>query len=245
MSEEQVQHHIHCKTGDVGRYVLLPGSPERAEKISKHFDNAKLVAKHREHAVYTGEHKGIKVSVCSTGMGCPSATIAQEELGKIGADTFIRVGSAGGYQENIHTGDIVIYTAAYRADGTSKTYIPYNYPAVADLDVVNALKEASEELGIETNCGIGASGDAFYAEKPEGYTEMLHKANVLAGEMEASALFVVSSIRGWRTGCIVAVDGNIYLQEKKQEDKVELFEQAEEDEIKIALKAIEIMDKKN
>lgn len=242
MSEDTVQHHIHCKKGDIARYVLLPGSPERALKIASCLDEYHEVARHREYVVYSGKKNGIDISVCSTGMGCPSTAICIEELGKIGADTFIRVGSAGGFQEDIHSGDIVIYTAAWRDDGTTSTYIPLNYPAIADREVVNALIQASNYLNIKTHVGIGSSGDAFYAKKPVGSNEMKHDANILAGEMEASSVFVVSSLRGWRAGCIVAIDGNIYLNEKKKPGTEKLFKEAENNEIQIAIEAIRIME---
>ena len=242
MSENTLQHHIHCKEGDVARYVLLPGSPERAQKIASCLDEYHEVARHREYVIYTGKKDGVDISVCSTGMGCPSTAICVEELGRIGVDTFIRVGSAGGYQEGIHSGSIVIYTAAWRNDGTTATYIPLNYPAIADREVVNALVEASERLNIKAHVGIGSSGDAFYAKEPAGSNEMKHDAHILAGEMEASSVFVVSSLRGWRAGCIVAIDGNIYLSEKKKAGTEKLFEEAEKNEIRIAIEAIKILE---
>ncbi|MPM87175.1 Uridine phosphorylase [bioreactor metagenome] len=241
MSENTLQHHIQCREGDVAKYVLLPGSPERALKIAQHLDEFHEVARHREYAIFTGKKDGIDITVSSTGMGCPSTAICVEELGKIGADTFIRVGSAGGMQEEIHSGSIVIYTAAWRDDGTSAIYIPLNYPAVADRHVVAALEKGAQQLNIQAHVGLGASGDAFYAKKPAGSTEMKHDANILAGEMEASALFVVSALRGWRAGCIVAIDGNIYLNEKKKLGTEHLFREAEETEILIALEAVKIL----
>ncbi|MGH0053863.1 MAG: nucleoside phosphorylase [Sphaerochaetaceae bacterium] len=241
MEDNVVQHHIQCKRGDVAKYVLLPGSPERALKIAQHLDEYHEVARHREYAIFTGKKDGIDITVSSTGMGCPSTAICVEELGKIGADTFIRIGSAGGMQEEIHSGSIVIYTAAWREDGTTAIYIPLNYPAVADRHIVQALEQGAKNLGIKTYVGIGSSGDAFYAKKPAGSKEMKHDANILAGEMEASALLVVSSMRGWRAGCIVAIDGNIYLDEKKKPGTEHLFREAEENEINIALAAIKIL----
>ena len=245
MADNALQHHIRCKEGDIARYVLLPGSPERALKIAQHLDEFHEVARHREYAIFTGKKFGIDITVSSTGMGCPSTAICVEEMGKIGADTFIRVGSAGGMQEDIHSGSIVIYTAAWREDGTSAIYIPLNYPAVADRHVVHALEQASKNLEIKAHVGIGSSGDAFYAKKPAGSKEMKHDANILAGEMEASALFVVSSMRGWRSGCIVAIDGNIYLGEKKKPGTEHLFEAAEENEILIALEAIRLLNEQD
>ncbi|MHC0038814.1 nucleoside phosphorylase [Pseudoneobacillus sp. C159] len=235
------QKHILCQEGDVAPYVLLPGDPGRAELISTFFDERKLIAKNREYTVYTGTYKGVPVSVCSTGVGSPSAAIGIEELGKVGAHTFIRVGSAGGLQDEVNPGDICIATAAYRKESTSKDYIPSEYPAVADLNVTLALIQASRELGIPTHVGLCSSGDAFYAPKPPGFTEMLHNSNVLAGEMECSAIFVIASLRRWRAGGILAIDGNIWRNERKKEGSDEIFNKAVENEIRISLEACKIL----
>ena len=114
------QYHVQLKPGDVGKYVILPGDPKRCEKIARHFEDAKLVADSREYVTYTGYLGGVKVSVTSTGIGGASASIALEELVKCGADTFIRVGTCGGMQENIMGGDLVIASGAIRMEGTSK-----------------------------------------------------------------------------------------------------------------------------
>ncbi|MEJ2744874.1 MAG: nucleoside phosphorylase, partial [bacterium] len=131
MSEKQ--YHVKLAKGDVGRYVLLPGDPGRVPVIAGFLDKAEKVAQNREYTTYTGEVDGVKVSVTSTGIGCPSAAIAVEELARVGADTFIRVGTAGGLQTDVGIGDLVISTATVREDGTSLQYVPLNYPAVADF----------------------------------------------------------------------------------------------------------------
>ena len=201
-------YHIHCKPGDVGRYVLLPGDPFRTDLIASYFDDARLVAHNREHKTWTGTLNGVKVSVTSTGMGCPSAAIAVEELIKCGADTFIRVGTAGrvcdkAYDETL---DGVINTAAVRDEGTTIHYIPIEYPAVADRHVVDALARAAKKLGYNFAEGITQSKDSFYGQhEPEAMPaegrlkerwEAWRRGNVMSSEMESAAIFVISSIRG-------------------------------------------------
>ncbi len=216
MSEKQ--YHIQLGKGDVGRYVLLPGDPGRVGVIAKYLDKAEKVAQNREYTTYTGEVDGIKVSVTSTGIGCPSAAIAVEELARIGADTFIRVGTAGGLQANVGVGDLVISTATVREDGTSLQYVPLSYPAVADFQLTMALWEAAQKLGYRTHLGISQTKDAFYTEEDDPrlprYDEIRarwktwEKARVLASSMESSAIFVVSSFRGLRAAEILAVIGS-------------------------------------
>ena len=143
MDENEVLYHIQMKKGDVGRYVFLPGDPGRCEKIASYFDDPKLVAYNREYKTYTGTLLGEKVSVTSTGIGCPSTAIAVEELIMLGADTFIRVGTSGGMQPHQKPGDLAIVTAAIRDEGTTMHYMPPEFPAVANVDVVTALREAA------------------------------------------------------------------------------------------------------
>lgn len=151
---KEKEYHIGVSAGEVGRYVILPGDPGRCEKIARHFDNPVKIAQNREYTTYTGYLDGEKVSVVSTGIGGPSASIAVEELVHCGADTFIRVGTSGGMQKEVLGGDLVIATGAIRFEGTTKEYAPIEYPAVPDFDVVAALKEASEELGYRHHLGV-------------------------------------------------------------------------------------------
>ena len=179
MQKLDKQFHIHCVEGDVGRYCLLPGDPGRCESIAKLFDNPVHVAQNREYNIYTGTLLGEKVSVCSTGIGGPSASIAMEELHNIGADTFIRVGTCGGINLKVQSGDIVVATGAIRFEHTSQEYAPLEYPAVANLDVTNALRQASLAMGKQTHVGVVQCKDAFYgqhspAKMPVSY-ELLQK----------------------------------------------------------------------
>jgi uridine phosphorylase len=209
-AQGKLQHHIQLKSGDVGRYVLLPGDPGRCEKIAKYFDKPKKTAQNREYTSYTGTLLGEKVSVVSTGIGCPSAAIAVEELIRIGADTFIRVGTSGGMQPGIESGDIAIVTGAIRDEGTSMHYMPPEFPAVADLDVVLALKQAAERLKMTHHLGVSQSKDSFYGEwypdempvasRLKSRWEAWVKGGAVCSEMEAAAIFVICSIHRKRAG---------------------------------------------
>jgi len=161
-TETGLQYHIQCKPGDVAPYVLLPGDPDRVARISKYWDERREVARHREYVTHTGKYKGAPISATSTGIGCPAAAIAVEELLRVGAHTFIRVGTTGAIQPEIKVGDLVISRAAVRLDGTSKQYVRVEYPAVAHHEVVLALIEAAETLGVRYHVGITASTDSFY-----------------------------------------------------------------------------------
>ncbi len=218
------QYHTHTKEGDVGRYVILPGDPGRCEKIAAYFDDPKLVADNREYRTYTGTLLGEKVSVTSTGIGGPSASIAVEELYRCGADTFIRVGTCGGMQEEVIGGDVVIATGAVRMEGTSKEYAPIEFPAVPDFDVTLALRESAKELGFRNHVGVVQCKDAFYGQhepetKPVGY-ELLNKwdawvkCGALASEMESAALFVVGSYLRVRTGTVLLTVANQEREKK-------------------------------
>ena len=216
--EAGLQYHLQIRPGDVGKYVILPGDPKRCAKIAKHFEDAKLVADSREFVTYTGYLDGEKVSVTSTGIGGPSATIAIEELTLIGADTFIRVGTCGGIDLDVKGGDIVVATGAVRMEGTSREYAPIEYPAVADFEVANALVESCRELGLPYHVGVVQCKDAFYGQHepermPVSY-ELLNKweawkrMGCKASEMESAALFIAASHLRVRCGSNFLVVGN-------------------------------------
>ena len=217
-AEEGLQYHIGLRKGDVGKYVILPGDPKRCEKIARHFDDAKLIADSREYVTYTGYLDGVKVSVTSTGIGGPSASIALEELVRVGADTFLRVGTCGGMQTDIMGGDLVIATGAIRMEGTSKEYAPIEFPAVANLETTNALVQAAKDLNKKYHVGIVQCKDAFYGQhepetKPVDY-ELVNKWNAWvrlgckASEMESAALFVVGDYLRVRVGSSFLVVAN-------------------------------------
>lgn len=212
------QYHLQVGRGDVGRYVLLPGDPKRCEKIARYFEEPRLVADSREFVTYSGFLDGEKVSVTSTGIGGPSASIALEELVKCGADTFIRVGTCGGMQPEVESGELVIATGAVRMEGTSREYAPIEFPAVADLAVVNALVRAAGELGFVSRAGVVQCKDAFYGQHepenmPAGYEltnkwEAWKRLGCLASEMESAALYVAAAARHVRAGSVFLVVAN-------------------------------------
>ncbi|MEM3185347.1 MAG: uridine phosphorylase [Conexivisphaerales archaeon] len=218
--EYGVQYHIACRKGDVANYVLLPGDPARVQLIAEQWDSAKKVAEHREYITYTGLYKGTAISCTSTGIGGPAAAIAVEELLRVGADTFIRVGTTGALKKEINIGDIIITSGAVRFDGTTQQYVWPGYPAVAHFEVVLALVEAAEKMGVRYHVGITASSDSFYTGqgregfrgyKPHSSEILLNdvmKANILNFEMESSTLLTLSNIYGARAGSVCTAVAN-------------------------------------
>ena len=248
MQELERQYHIHCAEGEVGRYVILPGDPGRCASIAAHFEGAKLVAQNREYTTYTGTLLGEKVSVCSTGIGGPSASIAMEELHKLGADTFLRVGTCGGIDLAVKSGDIVVATGAIRFEHTSMEYAPIEFPAVVDFDLTAALAEASRALGYAPHCGVVQCKDSFYGqhspEKSPVYYELLNKweswkrLGVKASEMESAALFVVAAALRVRCGSCFHV---VWNQER---EKAGLDQDMSEDTsaaVKVAVEALKLV----
>lgn len=246
-SSEGVQYHISAKRGQIGSYVFLPGDPDRVPKIAKLWDSADEVSSHREYRIWTGSVNGTTVSACSTGIGCPAAAIAVEELSRIGADTFIRVGSCGSLIPDLECGDLAISAAAVRLDGTSKQYVEAEYPAAASHDVTLALIEAAEKIGKRYRVGYTATTDSFYVGQGrpgvEGYlplgaeklVEQFRTQNVIAMEMEASAIFTLTGLYGLRSGCVLAVYAN------RATDKFEV--KGEEDACKVAVEAVRILSR--
>lgn len=223
------QYHTGVGVDDIGKYVILPGDPKRCKKIAEHFDEAKLVADVREYTTYTGYLDGVKVSVTSTGIGGPSASIAIDELVKCGAHTFIRVGTCGGMQEEVIGGDVVIATGAVRMEGTSREFAPIEYPAVANIDCVNALIDAAKSLNINHHVGVVQCKDSFFGQHepeimPVSY-ELENKwqawlrMGCLASEMESAALFIAGQFLRVRVGSCFLVVANQERAKKGLENK--------------------------
>ena len=248
LDEFNNQYHIKLKQGDVGKYILLPGDPKRCALIAKYFDDAKLVGDNREYVTYTGFLNGEKVSVCSTGIGGPSAAIALEELANIGATTFIRVGTSGAMQIDIKSGDSIIATGAIRMEGTSREYAPIEFPAVADYEVVSALIKAADKLGYPKHVGIVHCKDSFYGQNDPNTKpvsgELLFKWNsfislgTLCSEMESAALFTIGAYRKVRCGSILLSVHNQTRVEAGLDDPVNFDIDTP---IKIAIEAIKIL----
>jgi len=212
---EQVKH-LPIGFGEIARYVIVPGDPNRVPIISKNLENVEFQGQEREFNASRGTYKGVEVSVVSTGVGCPSTAIAVEELVHIGAEVFIRIGTSGSVDGSAKKGDIFIATAAVRDDGTSKQYIPIEFPAIASYEVVENLINASKNLNIKTKVGICQSKDSFFGEiSPEKMPVSPYldykwnawkKGGVGASEMEAATLFILSQIRNVKAGAILAVE---------------------------------------
>lgn len=207
-----MQYHIHLTEEHGAKYAIIPGDPGRVEKIAAYLDDAKQVGYNREYNSYLGYLDGEKVLVVSTGIGGPSCAICVEELAKIGVDTFIRVGTCGGMQPEVEPGDVIIGSGAIRQDGTSREYLPIEFPAVADFKVTQALYNAAEKLGYRNHVGVVQAKDSFYGQhSPESMPiapELLYKweawkrGGCLASEMEGAALFIVGAARRLRTGAV-------------------------------------------
>lgn len=234
------QPHILVEEGTVNGTVLLPGDPDRVDLIAEHLEDTERLTDNREYRLVNGKYDGTSLTVCSTGVGCPSAAVAVEELVKVGAERFVRVGTAGGLRADVRTGDVVVATAAAKFDGTTKRYEGVEYPAVASRGVVNALVDAAESEGEHVHVGPIVTDDAFYAED-----EIAHdweEARMVAVEMEAAIIFTLARRHGLEAGAILAVDGNLVAGEQKGEtEEDELPEEAKEGverEVRVALEAV-------
>ncbi|WP_129115753.1 nucleoside phosphorylase [Halegenticoccus tardaugens] len=217
---DEVQYHVDVGSDEVAESVLLPGNPERVDKITALWDDHEEVARHREYRTATGSYDGRPISVTSTGIGGPSAAIAVEELARVGADIFVRVGSCGAIQPEMDVGDLVITSGAVRQEGTSDEYVREDYPAVAHHEVVSALVAAAERLGHEYHVGLTMSADSFYAGQgrpglggfraagSEDLVAELRAANVKNIEMEASAILTIANVYGLRAGAVCSVYAN-------------------------------------
>lgn len=255
MKTNDFQYHLQLKKGDVGRYVLLPGDPGRCERISRYLEKPILIASNREYKTYTGKLLNQKVTVTSTGIGCPSTAIAIEELVKIGADTFIRVGTAGSIQPDILTGDVAIISGAIRDEGTTLQYMPIEFPAVADIDVTLSLREAAQNLNLRHHLGIAHSKDSFYGEvelrrmpiaaQLQERWNAWQMGGAIASEMETAVIFILGSIYRRRTGGVMLIIGNPAMN-MNDEDVHSWNIMIEEDrQIKVAVEAVKILIKKD
>lgn len=235
------QYHIALQPGDVGEYVLLPGDPARSDRVAKYLENAQLMASHREHRTFTGTYKGIKVSVTSTGMGCPSTAIAVEELANIGAKTFIRIGSSAALTDDVRIGDLLISVGAMKNEGTSKFYVPDSFPAIPDWEftymLIQTAKELSKKHGFKVHTGISATDDAFYGETPE-WIQKLIDLGITNIEMEASAMFTIAHKRKLRAACICGASGNLKTGEVIYDKENTKLAEAWDKEIQVVLETI-------
>jgi uridine phosphorylase len=210
------QPHLLVSEGDLTDVALLPGDPGRVDRIADQCDEAETVARNREYKVVNATYEGRELTICSTGIGCPSAAIATEELAAVGVETIIRVGTTGALQHGIEIGDMIVATGAAKDEGTSKRYESETVPAVPDYEVLSTLADVSEEREEPVHVGPIATDDAFYAETEE-YVAEWEDAGLLAVEMEAAALFSLARRKGMRAGAICTVDGNLVEGTQKGE----------------------------
>ena len=250
LSTHEKQYHINVALGDVGKYCIIPGDPGRCEKIASLLEDPHHVSTNREYTIWNGTLCGETVSVCSSGIGGPSTAIAVEELAACGVTTFIRVGTCGGISLDVKSGDVVIASGAVRQDGTSREYAPLEFPAVANTDVLCALRSATRELGYSNHTGVVQAKDSFYGQHSPARMpiagELLAKweawkrLGVLASEMESSTLFTVGSFLRIRCGSVFSC---VWNQERfnagldTNDDETHDTERA----IKVAIKALEIL----
>ena len=244
----ELQFHIHCGPGDVGRYCILPGDPGRCAAIAAYFDNPVQVAYNREFNIYTGTLLGEKVSVCSTGIGGPSAAIAMEELVAIGADTFVRTGTCGGIALQVQSNDLVIATGAVRQEGTSREYAPIEFPAVPDYQVLTALVDAARAMGASWHAGVVQCKDSFYGQHSPSRMPVSHelenkweawkRLGVLASEMESAALFTVAATLGVRCGSAFHV---IWNQERQKAGLDQAESEDVEQSVRLSIEALKLL----
>ena len=256
---DMLQYHIKCRKGDIARYVLLPGDPARVKIIASLLDESRKVAENRQYVTYTGKASGVDISATSTGIGGPSAAIAVEELARCGADTFIRVGTCGGYQKDQKIGDIAIATGAVRWEGTTRQYVPIEYPAFSTPEVVMALLEAAERIGANYHVGITKSGDSLYAGMAfGGYQQSWMKnveadfirSNVVSAEMEASTIFTLASLFRLRAGSVCSIIDLVMADDEQKPARGLSVEEAFQPKpefilrsCRCAVEAVKILDK--
>lgn len=246
------QFHIQCKKGDVGKYVLLTGDPGRVERIAQNLDGAKQVIQNREFNIYTGMLENVPVSVVSTGIGGPSAAIAMEELIAIGADTFIRIGTCGGMQPELQPGCLILPSGAIRMEGTTKEYMPIEFPAVPNFGLLSNLVQAAEEFEAPYHVGIVQCKDSFYGQhSPEimpVHRELMDKweawkiGGALGSEMESAALFVLAAVRHVKCATVLQM---LWNQEQKKVDTSAPDQNGMEDAIQVAIQAIKLQIRKD
>ncbi len=241
-------YHIDIDDSHGAKYAILPGDPGRVEKIAQYFDNPRFYHQNREYTIWLGELEGETVMAISTGMGGPSTAICVEELYQTGVRNFIRVGTCGGMAEEVVGGDVVVATGAIRMEGTTKEYVPIEFPAVANLEITNALVQASKNLGYNWHAGIVQCKDSFYgqhspARMPAGYEleekwNAWVKAGCLASEMESSTLYIVSQILRARAGCVLNV---VWNQEREKAGLPNPHSHDTSLGIKVAVEAIRLL----
>jgi uridine phosphorylase len=231
-----LEHHLPCDPAQISRYIFCPGDQKRARKIASHFTDSQLVIENRGYVVFSGFYQDTFMTAIGTGMGGPAVAIALEELAHMGADTFIRVGSCGVFQDFQKPGDLIISNGTVRFGGTANAYLPLQYPAVPTFSMTRALVEAAEASGIQPTVGLGVASDAFYAPDDQNIMTLWKKIGLVYIEMESDTLFTVGTYRGWRTAALFTSDGT--ATEIKPAWGVEAYQRGEDMAVQAALDAM-------
>jgi len=251
-----LQPHLKVKKGDISSYILLPGDPQRVYIIGKRLKNFKIMRKNREFTIGIGKYKKTSVTICSTGIGSPSAAIAVEELARVGAQVFIRIGTCGALKKEIEPGNLIIPSRALRQEGTTKEYVNDNYEAWSDKEILEALKNSANRLNFRYFVGVNRTHDAFY-EPTDNFLRLMDlpeykKGELVSSEMECSAIFTVARLRGLKAGAVLAVNTSEPLEEISKNPnlvyQLEVSPRAAKgvnDAIQVALMAIEFLNKKD
>ena len=211
------QPHLLVEAGDIHDLAIIPGDPDRVDRIAAMCEDVEGVADNREYRVVNATYEGRPLTICSTGIGCPSAAIAIEELHAVGVETVIRCGTTGALQADIEIGDMVVATGAAKEEGTTKRYESSVYPATPTYDVLSALVESAEANDEDVHVGPIVSDDAYYAESDAAVADW-EAAGLLAVEMEAAAVFTLARRKGMAAGAICTVDGNLVEGTQKGAD---------------------------
>ncbi len=241
-----VQPHIQCGIQDSAPYAILPGDPQRVDRVKAYLTNPRDIAFNREMKSVVGHYKGVPVMAVSTGMGGASTGIAVEELHNIGVTHMIRVGSSGALQTQLQLGELVIVNGAVRDDGASRAYIKEQYPAIPDTDLLMMMIQTARALNLPHQVGRARSHDSFYTDQEEQIDAFWSSKGILAADMETAALFTIGGLRGVKTASIlniVATFGgdiggeiNAYVSQEKK------TAQGEQNEILLALETIKKID---
>jgi purine-nucleoside phosphorylase len=212
--------HVRAKESEVAPVVLLVGDPGRATRAAERMEGSQCYSEFRGLLGYTGRHRGVAVSVQTTGMGCPSAAIVCEELAMLGAQVLLRLGTCGATRSEIKPTDLIIATSACPLDGTTRAYVGDDpFAPTASFRVVQELVKAAQTVGVAHHVGPIATEDALYA-VGDGWTARWAARGILAQEMEASAIFTVAALRGMEAGCALVASNYAGQHERLPDEQL-------------------------
>jgi 5'-methylthioadenosine phosphorylase/purine-nucleoside phosphorylase len=209
--------HLRADPGDYADGCLLPGDPLRAKYIAETFFDDPVEVNHERGMLgYTGTFRGNRVSVQSSGMGCPSAGIVIEELAQLGVKKILRVGTCGGLQSDLSIGDLIVALSATSADATA-THLLGGEPhaPTADWELIHGAVHHAKELGKKVRVGGVVSSDVFYNPDNAQYQRWSDRG-ILAVEMESAMLFTLGALKKIRTGCLLVVSDVVVEGEFKR-----------------------------